>query len=269
MEKPYPPPAEGNVNLGPAMLATTAVIVGLTTIVVALRLAVRIWITKIFWWDDWTILFAILGNIIGAGLDFVEIHYGFGRPQYYLTEWQLIEFKKYTYGEWIQTFFTLMWTKVSICLFLLRIPVTKRLIRPLQASVVFLLVSNVVLTIIWIAQCKPVDRAWNEHKKGSCLSKGELQRVIMAQANGGTTNWFWRTFEVQIGIIAACTPALRPGYKWLRHKITGEKFSQEDTRLTEQVHLQPVRTPKPLYKSKHISSDDESTNPSDAPYASV
>ena len=55
-----PPPAEGNVNKGIAMNAVTAIIVGLTAIVVALRFAVRIGITKILWWDDWTILFAIV-----------------------------------------------------------------------------------------------------------------------------------------------------------------------------------------------------------------
>lgn len=36
---------------------------------------------------------------------------------------------------------------------------------------------------------------------------------------GGIANWYWRLFEVQLGIIAACIPALRPGYKWSRTKI--------------------------------------------------
>ena len=57
------PPPEGNVNKGPMIIIVTATIVGVTAIVVALRLAVRIWITKAFWWDDWTILFAIVSLI--------------------------------------------------------------------------------------------------------------------------------------------------------------------------------------------------------------
>lgn len=127
-----------------------------------------------------------MGNVIGAGLDSVEVHYGFGRGQYYLTTWQLIEFKKYTYGEWIQTFATLMWTKVSICLFLMRIPATRALIRPLQAAVAILLVSNVVLTILWIVQCRPIDAAWNSFIQGSCFTRGQLQRIIIAQASRGS-----------------------------------------------------------------------------------
>lgn len=79
---------------------------------------------------------------------------------FYLTKWQIIEFQKYTYGEWIQTFATLMWTKVSICFFLMRIPATKALIRPLQASIVFLIVSNIILTVLWIVQCRPLHAAW-------------------------------------------------------------------------------------------------------------
>ena len=129
-----------------------------------------------------------MGNIIGSGLDFAEVHYGFGRSQNYLSTWQLIEYRKYTYGEWIQTFATLMWTKVSICLFLLRIPVTKVLIRPLQAAIVFLLVSNIILTILWIVQCQPIDAVWHTDIEGKCFSKGQLQRIIISQA-GEDISW--------------------------------------------------------------------------------
>ena len=76
-----------------------------------------------------------------------------------------------------------MWTKISICFFLLRIPVTKALIRPLQGAVIFLAVSNVILTILWIAQCRPVDAAWNNNITGLCFSRGQLERIIIAQAS--------------------------------------------------------------------------------------
>lgn len=124
--------------------------------------------------------------MIGFGLVHVQIHYGFGRPQYYLTKWELIEFRKYAFGEWIQTFATLMWTKVSICLFLRRIPITKALLRPLDVAIVFLIVSNVIITILWIVQCKPVDAAWNSNLKGACFSRGQLERIVLAQAGRST-----------------------------------------------------------------------------------
>ena len=78
----------------------------------------------------------------------IETHYGSGRRSGFLTQHQIQEFKMYTFGEWIQTFANLMWTKVSICLFLLRILVQKYLIRGLQAALVVLILSSVVLTIL-------------------------------------------------------------------------------------------------------------------------
>ncbi|KAL8693583.1 MAG: hypothetical protein Q9218_001625 [Villophora microphyllina] len=315
MEKSGPPPY-GDLNLGPGLIAATTVLVAVSAIVVALRIATRWWIVKNIGWDDITIVFAILGTIIGAALDFVEIHYGFGRPSWYLTDHQLREFLKYTYGEWIQTFATLMWTKISICLFLMRIPVSKTYIRPLQAGIVILVVSNVILTLLWILQCSPIPAAWDlELKKHSkCFSKGQLQRIIMAQAifsvvsdfafaafpililrklqmrlrtkiglgmlmgvgvitgaccivrtvlnfqaipkdytYGGIDNWYWRLFEVQLGIIAACIPALRPGYKWTQSKIHSyisshirSSFTRFSKEQQQPQHLEEVKTARHL-----------------------
>ncbi|KAL8640208.1 MAG: hypothetical protein Q9228_002841 [Teloschistes exilis] len=300
MEKSGPPPY-GDLNSGPGLIASTTVLVAVSAVVVALRVATRWWVVKNIGWDDITIVLAIvgiklqLGTIIGAALDFVEVHFGFGRPSWYLTDHQIREFLKYTYGEWIQTFASLMWTKISICLFLMRIPVSKAYIRPLQAGIVILVVSNVVLTLLWILQCSPIAAAWDlDLKKDSkCFSKGQLQRIIIAQAiisvtsdfafaafpililrklqmrlrtkiglsmlmglgvitgaccivrtvlnyqsipkdftYGGIDNWYWRLFEVQLGIIAACIPALRPGYTWTRTKISSYISSRTPSSFT-------------------------------------
>ena len=123
-----------------------------------------------------------IGTVIGAAFVSVEVHYGYGTHQSCLTAHQLLEFQKYIFGEWIQTFASLMWTKVSICLFLLRIPISKRLIQPLQWTVVVLIVSNVVLTLCWILQCRPVRGAWDPTPNGQCFSRGQKQRIILAQA---------------------------------------------------------------------------------------
>ena len=119
---------------------------------------------------------------MGVALVVIETHYGFGGHMVFLTPYQIQEFKKYTFGEWIQTFATLMWTKVSICLFLLRIPVQPHFVRPLQAALVILILSNVVLTILWIAQCRPVAAAWSDSIDGKCFSKRQKECIILAQA---------------------------------------------------------------------------------------
>ncbi|MCJ1271348.1 hypothetical protein MMC22_011248 [Lobaria immixta] len=101
-------PAACDINQGVALNAATITLVGAAAVVVAARFAVRFWIVKDIGWDDWTILLAMLGTIIGGALDIVEVHYGFGMHQNCLTEHQLLEFQKYVWGEWIQTFASLI-----------------------------------------------------------------------------------------------------------------------------------------------------------------
>lgn len=132
--------------------------------------------------DDYTIFFATLGIILGTTVVGFELHYGFGRHKYYLSEEHYVESQKYSYANWIQTFQTLMFTKISICFFLLRIPVKKRYIRPIQAAIVFLVVTNIILTLLWILQCNPVAKAWNKQKSGTCFTEAQLQRIIISQA---------------------------------------------------------------------------------------
>lgn len=36
---------------------------------------------------------------------------------------------------------------------------------------------------------------------------------------GGITNWFWRLFEVDLGLICACIPTLVPMWKWATKKV--------------------------------------------------
>ena len=176
------PPSNGDENRQGGILATTFIVTVIASITVALRMITRTWIVRGVGWDDYTILFATIGIIIGCGLVVVQVHYGFGRHKFYLTEWQYIEFTKYAYGEWIQTFQTLMFNKISICLFLLRIPVEKKFIRPIQGTIIALIVSNIILTLLWILQCNPVSKAWNKQVHGTCFTDAQLQRIIISQA---------------------------------------------------------------------------------------
>ncbi|KAL8896397.1 MAG: hypothetical protein Q9207_007723 [Kuettlingeria erythrocarpa] len=199
---------------------------------------------------------ATIGIIIGCGLVVVQVHYGFGRHKFYLTDWQFIEFTKYAYGELIQTFQTLMFNQLSICFLLIRIPVEKHFIRPIQGAIIFLVVTNVILTLLWIFQCNPIAGSWNKMTPATCFTDAQLQRIIISQAiisiisdfvlalspvvllwkvqialriKAGLCilmslglivyNWYRRSWEVCIGISTASIPPLRPGYKALTSGI--------------------------------------------------
>lgn len=57
-----------------------------------------------------------------------------------------------------------------------------------------------------------------------CLVRTVLnnQSVPLDGTYDGIINWLWRLFEVQIGIIAACIPTLRPLYLWGVRRIGGD-----------------------------------------------
>ena len=176
------PPKNGNENRQGQILAIAIVTAAVAAIAVALRMITRIWVVRKVGWDDYTILFAALGQIIDCALVIVEVHYGFGKHRFYLSQHQYLEFEKFAYGEWIQTFQTLMFTKLSICFFLLRIPVERHLLRPIQGLIIVLIVSNIVLTLLWIFQCTPaLAKAWNKQVPGECFTNGQLQRIIISQ----------------------------------------------------------------------------------------
>ncbi|KAF2233432.1 hypothetical protein EV356DRAFT_568080 [Viridothelium virens] len=244
------------------------------SIVVILRLTTRIWIVKKVGWDDYTIVLATCGHIIGMALVICELQYGFGLHRQYISPADFSIFQKYSYVEWIQTFQTLMFNKLSVCFFLLRLPVDTRLIRPIQWTIGALIISNAVLTFLWIFQCWPVPAAWITSKPATCFTFAQLQRIIISQAiisiisdfilalfpilllwnvqisrrtkiglcslmalglctaglcmvrtilnweneNEDPTwesvpNWAFRSWEVTVGITAACIPAMRPGYR--------------------------------------------------------
>ena len=96
------PPPQGDVNVSGGILATTILVTVIAVVLVALRFATRIWVVKRVGWDDWTILFAVLGHPIGIALAVVQINYGCGRPVYYLRDHQFQEYMKYSYGDWLQ-----------------------------------------------------------------------------------------------------------------------------------------------------------------------
>ena len=58
----------------------------------------------------------------------------------------------------------------------------KLFIRPIQAAIVALIVSNIVLTLLWIFQCNPIASAWNKNTPGTCFTDAQLQRIIISQA---------------------------------------------------------------------------------------
>ncbi|KAI4204686.1 MAG: hypothetical protein LQ350_001001 [Teloschistes chrysophthalmus] len=168
MEKSGPPPY-GDLDLGPGIIASTTVLVAVSAIVVALRVATRWWIVKSIGWDDITIVLAVMRLRTKIGLSMLM---GLG-----------------------------------------------------------------VIT----GACCIVRTVLN------------YQSIPKDLTYGGIDNWYWRLFEVQLGIIAACIPALRPGYTWTRTKVysyissrTPSNFTRFSKEAPPPQHLEEVKQARHL-----------------------
>ena len=68
------PPHNGDENRQGGIMATTFIVTILACTVVALPMSTRIWIVKNVGPDDYMILLAAIGIVIGLGLVVVQVH---------------------------------------------------------------------------------------------------------------------------------------------------------------------------------------------------
>ena len=93
-----------------------------------------------------------------------------------------------------------------------------------------------------------------------CLVRTVLnnQALPLDETYDGIINWLWRLFEVQIGIIAACIPTLRPFYKWFMEIVRGERVKGLDTN----IHF-PLAKDKPHSWVERAGQRSDSEGPSE------
>lgn len=134
-----------------------------------------------------------------------------------------------------------MWTKVSICLFLIRLPQSKALKRPLQWTVAFLLFSNTICTTILIMQCQPLHAAWDDD--GRCMSTEAMEALVLTQAVISVVSDFafaalpvfflWRTqidFRTKVGLWVLMGLGVLTGFFCLvRTVINNQSFPEDVT----------------------------------------
>ncbi|KAL8998623.1 MAG: hypothetical protein Q9169_002374 [Polycauliona sp. 2 TL-2023] len=168
-------------NLGPLFTAVDIVVFFLSTTFVLLRLGTRFFITRNPGWDDATILLAQAITAVGKGFVVTEVSYGLGQHRSSLSERQYMTYLKYDFLDWAQFFIALLVTKISICLFLLRLSQFNRLRNVLYGLMGILVMTHIPLLFIYIFQCDPVRKAWDREMDGECMSMDVVQNVVTAQ----------------------------------------------------------------------------------------
>ncbi|KAL8926716.1 MAG: hypothetical protein Q9208_002790 [Pyrenodesmia sp. 3 TL-2023] len=137
-------------------------------------------------------------NLVGLGLVTAEVFNGLGRHMYYLQPDQRRRFHLIGWLDWMQTFIAIMLTKISICLFLLRI-------KNNQSNKIFmhtLIAANVVVTAVscflFLGLCRPIRAYWDIDVEGKCFSKHQIEAIVASQGS----------FSVLFDLILATTPLL-------------------------------------------------------------
>ncbi|KAI9722718.1 MAG: hypothetical protein M1812_001649 [Candelaria pacifica] len=232
----------------------------------------------------------------GAGLISTEYANGLGRHDYYLPEAHLLDFTFYGWLDWQQTFLTLTFTKVSICLFLLRITSGKwltfeGLLGQVSTGSMLHEASRDAhysrpRSILHCNRFDPVDLS-HFRLEESTDQLSDQSRAVCANGSGrnhrdllhwsNTTQLAWRLPEVNIGIVCANAPILRPIYLALTGRLPARRKSSdiiEEAQTHEkgfQLSQDPGQRKWPSHSSgsgKQSGSEKESQGKAGGPLSS-
>ncbi|KAJ8125213.1 hypothetical protein O1611_g8425 [Lasiodiplodia mahajangana] len=137
---------------------------------VALRCYVRIGITNAFGADDYWMLATLASFTANTTVALLSAKYGLGKHASTLSHDSVIQAKKFSYATEITYGVTMIFAKISIALFLLRITVHR-----VQKWIIYIItaltcIAGLTLVFIVAFQCKPLSRAWDSDLPGSCIT---------------------------------------------------------------------------------------------------
>ncbi|KAL8950952.1 MAG: hypothetical protein Q9222_003042 [Ikaeria aurantiellina] len=159
-----PPPPGGDRDRSNDIVVSQFVLMSIATIIVCLRLRVRLKMTRKIGWDDILITLALIVTIIGLAFNCKMVQEGFGRHLYYLKQTpKVIPRATFWHIIWQPTFFiSVTLTRVSICLLLIRIFGVNRTWRLCLWGVTGLIVAIAVPSFVMLfTQCRPYAKSWD------------------------------------------------------------------------------------------------------------
>ncbi|OBU00594.1 hypothetical protein VE01_01208 [Pseudogymnoascus verrucosus] len=147
------------------ILIVTIVTVSVATVLIAGRLISRAVIVKHITFDDYLI---VIGWILSLGASVVVVFAtgkGLGKPDARIKDEWVLPLKKCIYAFSVLYNPALVATKSSLLVFYLRLSrVTNKLFRIISyAALVLVNAGGLVLTLLYIFQCRPVSKTFNVH----------------------------------------------------------------------------------------------------------
>lgn len=199
--EPHATLSKSHENNGPAILGVAIATTIVALFCLLLRIHVRIRITRSFWWDDGLIVVALVRklaglhvtnrlmccfqalSITGAVFNSLSVKSGAGKHTDDLAD-PLIQVPaviKWNTAYQIDNVICVNLIKLSILLFVLRIPNSKKTAYLIYFVMFSMSVVNIVTVCSLALQCRPLEKLWNHTISGVCFYKGELSRFGYAQ----------------------------------------------------------------------------------------
>ncbi|KAK2026765.1 integral membrane protein [Colletotrichum zoysiae] len=157
-----------------AIQVTACVMLGLSTLVIALRVYVRLQLSesrKVWGWDD---AFAVLGWIPflpSVAFLIIGTYWGLGAHDSQIPEGQLVYYqikvKEEMFWSEVLYFASTVLTKLSMAIMIVRLSTTRVYAYIIWGNMAVVAVNMTVCMVILLASCSPIPALWNE-KLGYC-----------------------------------------------------------------------------------------------------
>ncbi|KAF4837633.1 Satratoxin biosynthesis SC1 cluster protein 4 [Colletotrichum siamense] len=188
------------------MLAILVTVYVTALIAIGLRLIAKSF-AKIWSTDDALIVAAIVVAIAPFSLVIIMATMGFGTHLYDLQSGQLTKILQLLYAAEIVYVFVLLFAKLSLVTFYLRIFTVPRFRMAAYSLIAFLVLGQVIIGFLTIFSCHPIELFWNKDiHTGGCLDINQL-----AYANSALA-------ILQDLIILALPIAMLPGLQMNKNK---------------------------------------------------
>ncbi|KAK8856627.1 integral membrane protein [Apiospora arundinis] len=159
-------------NRGPQLLAVVITLLVTATVANAMRCYTRIGIVKGFGIDDWTMLIAYIFFTLFCACTIAGVRFGTGRHESTLPAIDRERARQFWWLCYIWYGWTMMFSKISIGVFILRVTINRYHTWTIWATIVSTIGGCGAFIMVTMFQCAPISAFWVDPQgagRSSCL----------------------------------------------------------------------------------------------------
>ncbi|KAL4887597.1 PTH11-like integral membrane protein [Aspergillus karnatakaensis] len=165
-----PRDSDEGASRGQRAMVVTAVLTGISAVIVAMRIYTRVGLIKLSGREDWTILVSLAFAIVYLGLVISQYNFGMGRHSYDIPADELQKQLKRLWAAIPIYNSSLAFTKISLLFQYLRIFPSYRFCIICYVVLGIVIVYSTWAIVSGFVNCVPVAKFWDRELPGSCLS---------------------------------------------------------------------------------------------------